>query len=327
MASGRLIRKAQGRGGVMKITITPRGFTKNGMDYIQLLKDRGHEVEYNDTGKSYTREQFFEHCKDSVGVICASEKVDSEFFDANPQLKCIIKFGVGVDNIDVEYAQSKGVFVGRCAGSNSRSVAEHAMTLMLAASKNLYDGIYETKNKNWKKFSGFEILGKTLGIIGFGAIGKHFAAIAKGLGMDVLCYDSFPIENETAKEYNVSIASLEEIYEESDFISVHVPLNEETRNMISLPEMKKMKNSCILINTARGGIINEDDLYTALKEGIIKAAYFDVFSSEPPKEDEKLLDLENFYLTPHMAASTKEADINCCRMSTEILLDRLGDYL
>ena len=311
----------------MKITISPRGFTKNGMDYIKLLMSKGYEVDYNDTGKSYTREQFFEHCKDADGVICASEKADSEFFDANPQLKCIIKFGVGVDNIDVEYAQSKGVFVGRCAGSNSRSVAEHAMTLMLAASKNLYDGIHETKEGNWKKFSGFEILGKTLGIIGFGAIGKHLATIANGLGMNVLCYDAYPIDKETAKEYKVSIAELDEIYENADFISVHVPLNDETRNMISLPEMMKMKNSCILINTARGGIINEEDLCIALNEGNLKAAYFDVFSSEPPKWDEKLLKCENFYLTPHMAASTKEADINCCRMSTEMILDRLGDYL
>ncbi len=311
----------------MKITITPRGFTKNGMDYIRLFKEKGYEVDYNDSGKSYTREQFFEHCKDADGVICASEKADSEFFDANPKLRCIIKFGVGVDNIDVEYAQGKGVFVGRCAGSNSRSVAEHAMTLMLAASKNLYDGIHETKEGNWKKFSGFEILGKTLGIIGFGAIGKQLANIAKGLGMNVICYDTFPINNETAKEYKVNVASLDEIYETSDFISVHVPLNDETRNMISLTEMKKMKDSCILINTARGGIIDEDALSVALKEGIIKAAYFDVFTSEPPKWDEELLKCENFYLTPHMAASTKEADINCCRMSTEIMLDRLGDYL
>ena len=311
----------------MKITITPRGFTKNGMDYIRLFKEKGYEVDYNDSGRSYTREQFFEHCKDADGVICASEKADSEFFDANPKLRCIIKFGVGVDNIDVEYAQGKGVFVGRCAGSNSRSVAEHAMTLMLAASKNLYDGIHETKEGNWKKFSGFEILGKTLGIIGFGAIGKQLANIANGLGMNVICYDTFPINNETAKEYKVNVASLDEIYETSDFISVHVPLNDETRNMISLTEMKKMKDSCILINTARGGIIDEDALSVALNEGMIKAAYFDVFTSEPPKWDEELLKCENFYLTPHMAASTKEADINCCRMSTEIMLDRLGDYL
>ena len=309
----------------MKITITPRGFTKNGMEYIRLLQEKGYEVDYNDTGKSYTREQFFEHCKDAEAVVCASEKADSEYFDANPQLKCIIKFGVGTDNIDVEYAEKKGVFVGRCAGSNSRSVAEHAITLMLAASKNLYDGINETKNGNWKKFSGFEILGKTLGIIGFGAIGKQLSMIAKGLGMKVLCYDVFPIDEDTANKYGASAAELDRIYEESDFISVHVPLNDHTRNMISISEMKKMKPGCILINTARGGIISEDDLCLALNEGIIKSAYFDVFTSEPPKWNEKLLSCANFYLTPHMAASTKEADINCCRMATEILLDRIGE--
>ncbi len=309
----------------MKITITPRGFFKNGKEYIKILQDKGYEVDYNDSGKSYTREQFFEHCQGAAGVVCASEKVDKEFFDTHPELKTIIKFGVGIDNIDVSYANSKNIFVGRCAGSNSRSVAEHAAALMFAASKNLYDGIYETKNSNWKKFSGFELLGKTVGIIGFGAIGKHLANICNGLGMKILCYDAFPIDQILAEEYGAVISDLETIYSESDFISVHVPLNEETKGMISLQEMKKMKDSCILINTARGGIINEDDLYTALSEKYIKAAYFDVFSSEPPDWENKLFKLDNFYLTPHMAASTTEADVNCCRMATEILLDRLGD--
>lgn len=307
----------------MKITITPRGFTKNGQEYIALLKEKGFDVDYNQTGKSYTKEQFIEHCIDADGVICASEKIDKEVIDSCKNLKVIVKFGVGMDNIDAEYCNEKGIWADRCAGSNSRSVAEHALTLMLANCKNLYEGIKETKERSWAKLSGFEIYGKTLGIIGFGAIGKHLANMANALGMNVIVYDAYPINEVDALGVNARIADLDTIYTVSDFISVHVPLNSETKGMISLDEMKKMKKNCVLINTARGGIVDEDALYTALSEGIIKAACFDVFSSEPPKNDEKLLDLDNFYLTPHCAASTKEADINTCRIATEIILRRL----
>ncbi len=307
----------------MKITITPRGFTKNGQEYIALLKEKGFDVDYNQTGKSYTKEQFIEHCIDADGVICASEKIDREVIDSCKNLKVIVKFGVGMDNIDAEYCNEKGIWADRCAGSNSRSVAEHALTLMLANCKNLYEGIKETKERSWAKLSGFEIFGKTLGIIGFGAIGKHLANMANALGMNILVYDAYPINEVDALGVNARIADLDTIYAVSDFISVHVPLNSETKGMISLHEMKKMKKNCVLINTARGGIVDEDALYTALSEGIIKAACFDVFSSEPPKNDEKLLDLDNFYLTPHCAASTKEADINTCRIATEIILRRL----
>ena len=309
----------------MKITITPRGFTKNGQEYIAFLKEKGYEVDYNQTGKSYTKEQFMEHCKDADGVICASEKVDKEVIDCCTKLKIIVKFGVGMDNIDIEYCKEKGIMADRCTGSNSRSVAEHALTLMLANCKNLYEGIKETKNHSWSKLSGTEIYGKTLGIIGFGAIGKHLANMANALGMNVLCYDAYPINEVDALGVNARISDLDTIYAVSDFISVHVPLNDETRGMISLHEMKKMKSSCVLINTARGGIVDEDALYTALSEGIIKAACFDVFSLEPPKGDEKLLDLDNFYLTPHCAASTKEADLNTCKIATDILLKRLEE--
>ena len=307
-----------------KIVITPRGFANDGKDYIQLMERSGFSVDYNDTGKAYTISQFYSHCKDAEGIIVGMEQVDQAFIDSCPALKVVIKFGVGTDNIDIPYCQTKGIYVGRCVGSNSRSVAETAITFMLAETKNLSASLYETRQGAWNKYTGYEVLGKTLGIIGFGAVGKHLAQMAHGLGMRVLAYDIFDIDIVTADQFHVTVSDLDTIYKTSDFISLHVPLTKETENMISLHEMRKMKDSCVLINTARGGIVSEKDLFLALSEKMIRAAYFDVFTCEPPKTDEPLMTLENFHLTPHIASRAVEAERNTCRISTDEILNALN---
>lgn len=306
-----------------KIVITPRGFAKYGQDYIAQLEREGFTVDYNNTGKAYTKEQFYDHCKDAEGLIVGVDTVDQAFLDACPKLKAVVKFGVGTDNIDIPYCTARGIYVGRCVGTNSRAVAELAITFALAESKNLYTSIHETKNGGWNKYTGFQVLEKTFGIIGFGAIGKHLAQMAYGLGMKVLVYDVFPIDAQLAEQYHVTVSDLDTIYRTADFISVHVPLTDSTRNMISLPQMRLMKPSCVLINTARGGIVSEEDLYTALRDQLIRAAWFDVYSSEPPKADDPLLKLPNFYLTPHVASRAVEAEINTCISSTQQILDAL----
>lgn len=293
-----------------KIAITPRGFANYGEEYVKVLESHGFTVDYNDTGKPYTTEQLYSHGKDAEGIIVGTEPIDKAFIDACPQLKAVVKFGVGTDNIDIPYCQSRGIYVGRCVGSNSRSVAETALTFILAETKNLYASLYETKHGQWNKRTGCEVLGKTLGIIGLGAIGKHLAQMAFGLGIHVLAYDVFPITEEVAEQYHITVSDLDTIYRTADFISLHVPLTKETENMVSLPELRKMKPSCVLINTARGGIVSEKDLCQALREKTIRAAYFDVFSSEPPKADDPLLALDNFHLTPHIASRAAEAEIN-----------------
>lgn len=308
-----------------KIVITPRGFANYGKNYIDAMERNGFCVDYNDTGKAYTIEQFYGRCKDAEGLIVGVEQVDQTFLDACPNLKAVVKFGVGTDNIDIPYCQSKGIYVGRCAGSNSRSVAELAITFALAESKNLYSSLYETKNGAWNKYTGYEVLNKTFGIIGFGAVGKNLAQMASGLGMHVLVYDIFDIDESTAKQFHVTVSDLDTIYETSDFISLHVPLTKETENMITLQELKRMKKTCVLINTARGGIVSEPDLFQALAGRMIRAAYFDVFTREPPGGDEPLLTLDNFHLTPHIASRAAEAEINTCRISTDEILKALGE--
>lgn len=303
-----------------KIVITPRGFANYGKEYIRQMESRGFLVDYNDTGKAYTVSQFYDHCRDAEGLIVGVESVDKTFLDSCPTLRAVVKFGVGTDNIDIPCCDSKGVYVGRCVGSNSRSVAETAIAFILAESKNLYASLHETKQGLWNKYTGYEILGKTIGIIGFGAVGKEVARMASGLGMRILAYDAFGIPAETAAQLHSEISDPETIFKNADFISLHIPLTAETKNMISLPEFKKMKRNCVLINTARGGVVSERELFQALSQKMIRAAYFDVFTSEPPKVDEPLMTLDNFHLTPHIASRAVEAEINTCKIAmTEIL--------
>ena len=163
-----------------------------------------------------------------------------------------------------------------------------------------------------------------LGIIGFGAIGKEVAKMAWGLGMKVLAFDVFPIAEDFVNKFDIEVSTVEEILRRSDFVSLHVPLTPDTENLISAKELATMKPNSVLINTARGGIVNEADLCEALKNKVIKAAYFDVFTSEPPKKDEPLMALPNFYLTPHIASRSAEAEKNTADMSTRIIIDALN---
>ena len=310
----------------MKIVVTPRGFAKCGRDNVKKIEDAGFLLKYNDTGKAYTKDEFYEKTKDADGVIVGVERVDREYIDSHPMLKAVVKFGVGTDNIDVEYCREKGIFVGRTVGSNARSVAETAISFIFADSKNLYESISDTRAYNWSKMTGYEISGKVIGIVGFGAIGKKVAEMAFGLGMKVLAHDPYFVDEEAAKAYDVEIVDFEDILKRSDFISLHMPLTKETSNFITLAQLKEMKQSAVLINTARGGIVNEADLYIALSENIIRAAYFDVLSSEPPQKDEALLKLPNFYLTPHIASRSREAEKNTADMATKIIIEALKNY-
>ena len=263
----------------MKVLITPRGFANYGLDEVEKMRKAGLEVHYNDTGLAYTHEEFKELAKDVDAIIVGVDKMDAEMMAGCPNLKAVCKFGVGTDNIDLEYAKEHDIYVGRCVGGNSRSVAEHVMALMFAESKNLYYSIDEVKDHKWAKPTGLEIYGKKLGIIGFGMIGKYLADYAHGVGMEVYAYDAFPISEETAKEHHAKIATLDEIYTECDYISLHVPLLDSTKDMISTEQFKQMKTNACVINAARGGIVNEEALYEALSTKEIRSACFDVYSS------------------------------------------------
>lgn len=308
-----------------KILITPRAFAKNGMKEIEKLKQQGWEIHLNDTGKSYSHEEFVKYAKDVDGIIIGVDIADREMLKGCKNLKAIAKYGVGVDNIDLDTAKELGIKISRTVGSNSVSVAEHTIALMFACAKRIVDGAINVKNGKWNKNYEIELMGKKIGIIGFGNIGRHVSRLAQGIGMNVCAYDVFPINEKYAKEHNIQICSLDELVRTSDVITIHTPLTPETKDMINAERLKEMKTTAIVINAARGGIINEADLYEALVNKEIFASGFDVFSTEPPKTDEKLLRLDNFILTPHTASKTLEADMNTIKMSiTNLITDIEG---
>lgn len=307
-----------------KVVITPRGFAKCGLHNVRLFEEAGIELAYNDTGKAYTKEEFYSVTADADGIVVGVETVDKAYIDAHPQLKAVVKFGVGTDNIDVAYCREKGIFVGRTVGSNARSVAETAISFVIADSKNLYRSFKSVRDGNWEKLTGYEVGGRTIGIIGFGAIGKEVAKMAWGLGMKVLAFDTAPIDPAVAAQWDVEVTDTADILRRADFISLHIPLLPATKDFISEKELAAMKPSAVLINTARGGIVNEAALYEALKQNVIRAAYFDVFTTEPPAADEPLLTLDNFHLTPHIASRSAEAERNTADMSSRIVIDALA---
>ncbi len=247
-----------------------------------------------------------EEIKDKDAIIVRSAtKVRKEIIDSASNLKVIGRAGIGLDNIDVQYAKSKGIKVLNTPGASSISVAELTMALILAASRKLAMSVraFSQKPYKWikKQMKGWEVYGKTLGIIGMGNIGKEVAKRATCFGMNVIGYDVYDFEVDGVKK-----VTLEELYKTADIITIHVPLLDSTRHMINSDSISKMKDGVIIVCPARGGVIDEKALVESLKSGKVRAAALDVFEEEPPKEDNELLALDNVILTPHIGASTLE---------------------
>jgi len=274
---------------------------------VDILKSKGLEVDIN---TELTPEQLKEKIKDYDALIVRSKtKVTKEIIDAADKLKVIGRAGVGVDNIDIPVASAKGIVVMNAPSGNTISAAEHAFALMFTLCKNIHSAHPMLKSKKWeKKLLGVELYGKTIGIIGLGRVGSHMAKMAKGIGMNVIGYDPL-ITKEKAEQIGVKFADLDELFQTSDFISLHVPRTAETKNMINENTLNKMKKNARIINCARGGVVDEKALYNALKSGRIAGAALDVFAQEPLL-DSPLLELDNVVFTPHLGASTSEAQIN-----------------
>lgn len=237
--------------------------------------------------------------------------------DHSPNLKVIGRTGVGYDSVDVNAATERGIPVVITPGANNRSVAEHAVAMMFALSKNLFEAQQEMCCGNWEirgAKKAFELEGKTIGILGLGAIGRETAKICKGLGMKIAAYDPF-LSKEQVEEYGaIYYKDYEELLKISDVVSIHVPLTEKTKNMISKRHLLTMKKTSLIINCSRGGIVNEPDLVEALKNGVIAGAGTDVFCNEPPQSDDPLLNCPNLIVSPHSAAQTREAVIKMAQM-------------
>jgi D-3-phosphoglycerate dehydrogenase / 2-oxoglutarate reductase len=260
---------------------------------------------------------------DVDAIIVRSEtKITADILASAKKVKIVGRAGVGVDNIDVNAASRQGVIVVNVPGGNTISAAEHTVALLLALARNIPQANASLKAGEWKRsqFTGTELQGKILGLIGLGRIGREVAKRCQSFGMRVLGSDPFASE-EYAKNFNIKLCSLDEIYAQADFITVHVPVNDSTRHMLNAQTLAKLKPGVRLINCARGGIIDEKALAEALKSGQVKGAALDVFEQEPPPKDNPLLGLPNVIVTPHLGASTEEAQVKVAQELAETLRD------
>jgi len=283
---------------------------------IKMLKEK-HEVVFSELDPKGLLNEIEKY--DAL-VIRSRTKVTKEVIKKGKNLKVIGRAGVGVDNIDVPEATKRKIPVVNAPGGATVSVAELTFAHMLSLARNLSKSDKTMKNGEWEKktLKGTELCDKTLGLIGSGRIGTEVGKMAIAFGMKVIVYDPY-LSKETAEEQGFELADLDSLLKNSDFISIHTPLTDETKKMIDEKEFKKMKNTAFIVNCARGGIIDENALYNSLKEGKIRGAALDVYENEPPKNS-PLLTLDNIVFTPHIGASTKEAQIRAGTITAEQVL-------
>ena len=273
---------------------------------LQPLRDAGFMVEKK-TGLASAALR--KSLVDSEGLVVRSEtKVTAEIMDAARSLRVIGRAGVGVDNIDVAAATARGIVVMNAPDGNTITTAEHTIALLIALARNVPQANSSVKAARWdrKKFIGAELQGKTLGIIGLGRIGRAVAVRARAFGMKIVGHDPF-IAPEQARDLEIDTTSLDEVFSCADFLTVHTPLTNETRGIVGPDTLGKMKKGARIINCARGGLVDEQALFEAIKSGAIAGAALDVFEKEPPPADHPLLALEEVIVTPRLGASTTEA--------------------
>lgn len=309
-----------------KILITPKSYSTYKTKAYPLIEQNGYEIIENTLGRTMTEEEIINYAKnDVVGIIVGVDPLPASVLEQCNDLAAISKYGVGMDNIDLDKAKELGIKVKNAVGTNNISVAEHAIALMFSIARNIPPIASEVRNGSWGRIIGCELTGKKLGLMGGGQIGKEVAKRAKGLSMEVTIYDPYFNDEAFLKAYNISRCyNLTELFSTSDIISLHVPATPDTRGVINKDTLGLMKPTALLINTSRGELIDEEALYESLSNGKIAGAAQDVFSSEPPAKDEKLLKLNNFILTPHIGAFTREAVENMVMVSTRNLLEMLA---
>ncbi len=257
-------------------------------------------------------------------LVRSATKANKDIIDEASKLKVIGRAGVGLDNVDLDAATQKGIIVMNTPGGNTISTAEHAFSMILSLSRSIPHASASTRKGEWKrsKFMGVELYAKVLGIVGFGRIGKEVAKRALSFGMRVLAYDPF-LSKDVAESLGIEVLELNELLRQADFITVHTPMTEETRHMISGVQFGIMKKGVRIVNCARGGIIDEEALTAAIKEGKVAGAALDVFEKEPVSPDNELLKMDNVIVTPHLGASTEEAQVNVAIEVAEIVRDAL----
>jgi len=292
----------------------------------EILEKNGLKVTYE---PEITPEQIAEKIGEfEVVVVRSRTKMTRELVEKANKCQIIARVGVGLDNIDQDAAKEKNIRVINAVEGAITAVSELVIGLMLSMAREIPRADREIRNGNWikKELMGSELKGKYLGIVGLGNIGKRLGRLARALNMNIIGYDVIPIDDEFSKEVGLMKADLDTLLSSADYVSFHVPLLDSTRHMINAEKLKMMKNTARIINTARGGVIDEEALYNSLKDGGLAGAALDVFEVEPATGN-KLITLPNFVATPHMGAQTKEAQLLAANIIAEKIIQVLRGIL
>ena len=292
----------------------------------EVLEKNGLKVTYE---PEITPEQIAEKIGNfEVVVVRSRTKMTRELIEKADKCQIIARVGIGLDNIDQEAAKEKNIRVLNAVEGAITAVAELVIGLMLSMAREIPRADREIRNGNWikKELMGSELKGKYLGIVGLGNIGKRLGRLARALNMNIIGYDVTPIDDEFSKEVGLMKADLDTLLSSADYVSFHVPLLDSTRHMINTEKLKMMKNTARIINTSRGGVIDEEALYNSLKDGSLAGAALDVFEVEPATEN-KLITLPNFIATPHIGAQTKEAQLLAANIIAEKIIQILRGVL
>jgi len=287
-----------------RICVASRSFSRHPVLRQELLAQFP-DVTFNDQGISLKGQDLVDFVSGHSHAITALERLDADFFNALPDLKVVSKYGVGFDMIDVTAMKQAGIYLGWTGGSNKRSVSELVIAYMINILRHIPALNADVKSASWQQIKGQQLSGKTIGIIGFGHVGKDLARLLRAFGCDILAHDilDFP---EFCCQYKIQQTDLSDLLKQADIVTLHLPLDGSTENILGPEQLKTMKPGSILINAARGGLIDEVAVKNALTSGHLSGAAFDVFSCEPP-EDMDLVNLPNFLVTPHIGGSTDEA--------------------
>ena len=304
---------------MVRILLTTTSYQDTPGPHHDLLASSGAEIVC--ARGPLSEKSMLEYAGDYDAFLCGDDVISQAVIQkALPRLKIIAKYGIGVDKIDVDYATDKGIPVAFTPGVNHTTVAEHCFMLMLALSKKLIEHVEWTKQGLWKRETGNEIAGKTLGIIGLGRIGREMAIRANAFGMKVLAQDIYWPEAFAEEHHITRIENLDRLFSDSDFISLHTNLTAETQGLINSAAIRKMKNSAVLINCGRGELVHVDDILTALRDNTLGGYGADVLDVEPANADHPLLSAPNCLITPHIGSRTHESVIRQATKATENLL-------
>jgi D-3-phosphoglycerate dehydrogenase len=287
------------------VLIATRSFGSTSQKPWDVLAEADCELIRADMQQKMTEERLSDLLRDVDGAIVGVVPFTARVLEQVPRLKVIVAHGVGVDYIDLQAAARVGVIVANCPGANDQAVADLTFGLMICLARQIPLVDQDVRSGKWGRYEGSELWKKSLGLVGLGRIGRGVARRAQGFDMQVLAYDPY-VDDQQAAASGARMASLDEVIATADFLSLHTPLTEETRHLMGKQQLERMKPSAFLINTARGGLVDEEALYAALSAGKLAGAGLDAFAAEPPVGS-PLLGLKNVVLTPHIGAHTREA--------------------